>query len=146
MLTPRALQLVNSHRFSIDRHVAAAQVLLSEPPQLARRPLALARWRLLQMLREYHLFKRVEIFEPAMRSGLIAKAEDAQKMLVACEAGLAHFITYTRTWSSQDVVASWSSYTSDMQRVAKQLRGHVAREELLVGRLLAGSSRTRHLF
>ena len=97
MLTARALDLVHIHRVTIDAHIDCAVTLLKRPAEAARYPLALARWNLVRLLREYHLFKQVEIFEPAIRSGSTTQISQARQMLEACRQGGPYIVTTPAT-------------------------------------------------
>lgn len=145
MEVARAQESVRQHRTRIDRHIDAAVALLRKPPVIARYPLSLARWRLVALLREYHLFKQGEIFEPAMRSGSLSQVREAEQMLHVCREGWSAYCAYTADWSGKDVVALWPAYTLAMRAMAAQLHEHVAREEALIADLLATSERTRYL-
>lgn len=145
MQTSHALALAHEHRVRIEDHIAAATALLSGDPGAARRPLARARWGLVQLLREYHLFKQFEIFDPLISSGSPAHAPCATELRRLCADSWNGFCNYTLEWSGRDVAGCWDTYRAAMLAMADAVRVHIATEGREMIALLAGAQRTRRL-
>lgn len=143
MQTDIALRTLEQLGDGILSHMAAAECLTRDEPASARVPLAAARWSLVRRLRAFQLFKRTEIFGPALRRGDPDRAVAARRLADRCAAAGESFDAYVRYWSGQDVVERWDDYRPAMLGMTARLRRDVLGERLQVARLLDGTGRTR---
>ena len=145
MKTDDALATLIRHQSEALVIITSATALVEGEPAAVRAPLSKTRWTLIRKLREYQMFKHVEIFDPAIARGTPAQSAAAQRLRANCVALATDFESYIRFWSAQDTVAQWSCYKPAMLAMAARLRGHLEQERIDVTALLAGAERTRHL-
>ena len=141
----QALHQLDSHQRQILSHIDAALPLLQLPPDQAQHPLAVARWQMVRMLHAYQIFKHIEIFDPAIRSGSPDHARAATRMKAECIAAGDSFRRHVQQWSATSIADSWDSYRPAMLAMAEELRRHIVRERRSVEMLLDGAERTRRL-
>ena len=143
MRTEDALRRLIDLQTRILAEVDAAAVVLGGGPETARAELAKARWSVSRVLREYQLFKHVEIFDPAIARGSPSQADAARRMKAACIAAGRDHAEHVARWSVSDAAAHWDEYRAAMRALVAAIRTHIRRERVDVERLLAGSERTR---
>jgi hypothetical protein len=105
--------------------------------------LARARWELVRLLREYQLFKHVEIFDPLIRAGEGLRADTARSLKTRCLELAAAYSDHVRRWSFQGPTSDWPAYRRDALAMAELIELRLAIELRDVRILLAGVARTR---
>ena len=101
------------------------------------------RWALMRTLREYQLFKHIEIFDPVIDRGDPRRAELAEAIKQRCIAAGEDYRRYVGRWTSEATELRWADYVADADAVAARIRLHMARERRDVEALLAGMEQTR---
>lgn len=139
MKTDAALRILSGHQDRILAHLASDRALLAAEGEAARPALATRRWMLARLLREYQLFKHVEIFDPALAQG--DRLGVAARLKGRCTAIGESFAAYIACWSSAAIDGRWSDYAAATQRMFDALARHVVEERRAIDTLLAGVER-----
>lgn len=143
MHTDAALRILSDYQDRILAHVAHDRALLSTQGETARPALAQRRWMLTRLLREYQLFKHVEVFDPMIV--LERRLGIATHLKTRCVAIGHRFTTYLAGWTSQAIDGHWSDYADATQRMFDALARHVLDERRAIDAMLAGVERiVRH--
>lgn len=143
MDTHLALTRLLDHQSAILAEIEGARRPLRVDGRAAQPRLAKHRWLLMRMLREYQLFKHVEIFDPAIARGDARRADLARAMKARCIATGDGFHRHVAAWTGEAIDAHWTDYAAAVLAMADRLTLHIARERREVAMLLDGASRTR---
>ena len=134
-----ALRILSDYQDRILAHLASDRVLLDAEGEAARPVLAHRRWMLARLLREYQLFKHVELFDPALarddRLGIAARLK------ARCTAIGEAFATYLACWTSNAVDGHWPDYAAATHRMFDALVRHLEQERRAIEAMLAGVER-----
>ena len=143
MRTDAALRILSDYQDRILAHVASDRALLDSEGEAARPALAQRRWMLARLLREYQLFKHVEIFDPALarddRLGIAARLK--ARCIVTGE----NFAAYLACWTSSAIEGHWSDHAAATRRMFDALVRHVGEERRGIEAMLAGTERIERL-
>ncbi|SFP87801.1 hypothetical protein [Sphingomonas rubra] len=143
METRFALARLADHQRAIMAQVDDSRRRLRSDGRGAQPHLAKQRWVLMRMLREYQLFKHVEIFDPAIVRGDARRADLARGMKERCVAAGEDYQRHVALWTGEAIHACWADYAAAVIALADRLAQHVARERCDVEMLLDGTERTR---
>lgn len=139
MRTDAAFRILSDHQDRILAHVATDRAMLDAEGEAARPALAQRRWMLARLLREYQLFKHVELFDPALagddRLGIAARLK------ARCTASGDRFTAYLACWTSTAIDGHWADYAAATHRMFDALVRHVEQERLAIETMLAGVER-----
>ena len=143
MLAERALERLAEHQERIAAILRRGRAALAcaRDPEHAR--LAQMRWELMRVLRDYQLFKHLEIFDPVIRHGTAAQAARAGELKQRCLGLAATYTEHVRRWSLLGAIDGWPAYRTDAMAMVDQLHAHLAAELRDTAGLLAGVRRTR---
>jgi len=139
----RALARLQEHQAQVARVLAEARPLLRDEDASHLKALALARWQLLRVLREYQLFKHSEIFDPMIAAGAVGRADTARRLKGRCLDIAAAFAAYVQRWSLTGPARDWTAYTAEALAMADRIDRFMMEELVEVRALLAGVERTR---
>jgi hypothetical protein len=134
-----ALRILCDYQARIRAQIASDRALLDAEGEAARPVLAQRRWILARLLREYQLFKHVELFDPALarddRLGVVARLK------TRCTAIGDRFAAYLACWTSPAIDGHWTHYAAATHRMFDALDRHVEQERRAIEAMLAGVER-----
>ena len=134
-----ALRILSDYQDRIRAQVASDRALLDAEGEAARPALAQRRWILARLLREYQLFKHVELFDPALarddRLGIAARLK------ARCTVSSDRFAAYLACWTSTALDGHWPDYAAATHRMFDALIRHVDEERRAIEAMLAGVER-----
>lgn len=105
--------------------------------------LAGLRWQLVRLLREYQLFKHVEVFDPLIKSNGSSQCANARDMKERCEIIGDQYNGFIKAWNLGDNGPSSADYRAAATKVLAAVRRHVASESEQIPRLLNGLGELR---
>jgi hypothetical protein len=143
MKTCDALRRLADLQDRISAALDKAGALARDRGQGAQGDLARQRWETMRLLREYQLFKHVELFDPAIAAGGGDRAALAGRMKARCLAAGADFTAFVEQWSAAAIERGWPGYVAALLRMIDSLHAHVGRERQEVAMLLDGTTDTR---
>lgn len=139
MRTDAALRILSGYQDRILAHIASDRVLLDVEGEAARPALAQRRWMLARLLREYQLFKHVELFDPALARN--DRLGVAPRLKARCTAIGDAFAAYLACWTSSAVDGHWPDYAAATHRMFDALVRHLEQERRTIEAMLAGVER-----
>lgn len=143
MLAERALERLTGHQERIAEILERARAALAHAHHPEHARLAQMRWELMRVLRDYQLFKHLEIFDPVIRHGTAGQAARAGELKQRCLGIAAIHTEHVRRWSLLGAIDAWPAYRTDAVEMVDRLHAHLAAERRDTACLLAGMHRTR---
>lgn len=139
MRTDAALRILSDHQDRILAQIASDRALFDAEGEAARPALSQRRWLLTRLLREYQLFKHVELFDPALAGN--DRLGVAARLKMRCIAIGERFAAYLACWTSSAIDGHWSDYAAATLRMFDALDRHVEQERRAIEAMLAGVER-----
>jgi hypothetical protein len=143
MRAERAIERLGEHQDHVTTIVERARSALVGSRDVEGARLAQMRWELMRVLRDYQLFKHLEIFDPVIGTGAPAEAELATRLKERCNQVAVEYQDHVRRWTLIGAIDRWPDYRLETLAMIDRIVGHLAAERRDVTTLLAGMPRTR---
>jgi hypothetical protein len=118
---------------AVDSEARLAQPIPQDPGEIARLRLEMAR-----VMTAYQLFVHREVFEPLIRTGSPAEANQARAMKSECILIAEEFRAFVHLWTAADIGARWRDYRAAALDFSRRIRAHIEHVRTMAPACLAG--------